>query len=56
MNIRALVGENLAMKVLSVVLAFGAWLVAQGEQVHQVTVEVPVQYKEPEIPRQCVWS
>ena len=47
MNIRALVGENLAMKVLSVVLAFGAWLVAQGEQVHQVTVEVPVQYKEP---------
>ena len=48
MNLRSLLGDNLVLKVLALLLAFGAWLVAQGEQVHRVTVEVPVLYQQPE--------
>ena len=48
MNVRALVTDNFWLKVLSVLLALGAWLVAQGEKVHRVTVDVPVRYVFPE--------
>jgi len=44
MNLRALLSHNFSLKLLALVLAFGAWLLAQGEQVHRVTVDVPVRY------------
>lgn len=48
MRLRSLLTDNLTLKVLSVVLAFGAWLLAQGEQVHRITMDVPVRYLFPE--------
>jgi len=48
MNFRRLLRHNFALKLLSVVLAFAAWVLAQGEQVHRVTVDVPVRYLMPE--------
>ena len=48
MNIRSFLSDNFTLKLLSVVLAFGAWLLAQGEQVHRVTVDVPVRYLFPD--------
>ena len=44
MKPRALLSHNFSLKLLAVVLAFAAWVVAQGEQVHRVTVDVPVRY------------
>ena len=48
MNLRAFLSHNLALKLLALVLAFAAWVLAQGEQVHRVTVDVPVRYLFPE--------
>jgi len=48
MNLRALLSHNFTLKLLSVVLAFAAWVLAQGEQVHRVTVDVPVRYLMPD--------
>lgn len=44
MNLRVLLSHNFSLKLLAVGLAFGAWILAQGEQVHRVTVDVPVRY------------
>ena len=40
-------GENLALKILSLVLALAAWMLGQGEQTHQATVVIPVEYAYP---------
>ena len=52
MNFRRFLSHNFTLKLLSVVLACGAWLLAQGEQVHRVTVDVPVRYMFPEGPEE----
>jgi YbbR domain-containing protein len=48
MNLRGFLSHNLALKLLALVLAFAAWVLAQGEQVHRVTVDVPVRYLFPD--------
>lgn len=42
------VRENLGLKILAIALALSAWLMAQGEQVYDSTVVLPVQYAMPE--------
>jgi hypothetical protein len=52
MSFRGFLSHNFTLKLLSVILACGAWLLAQGEQVHRVTVDVPVRYMFPEAPEE----
>jgi len=48
MNLRAALTDNLALKATSVLLAMGAWFLAQGEQIYHATIEAPVDYLWPE--------
>jgi hypothetical protein len=50
MNLRVFLSHNFTLKLFSVILAFAAWVLAQGEQVHRVTVDVPVRYLFPDGP------
>ncbi|HCP46572.1 MAG TPA: hypothetical protein DIU15_11040 [Deltaproteobacteria bacterium] len=40
--------ENIGLKILSLLLALSAWMLAQGEQTYHATVVVPVEYRFPE--------
>lgn len=40
--------ENVGLRILSLLLAFAAWMLAQGEQTYHATVVVPVEYQFPE--------
>ncbi len=48
MNVRALLTDNLAYKAISLILALGAWFLAQDEQIFHATLEAPVDYLHPE--------
>jgi hypothetical protein len=48
MNLRALLTDHLAYKAISLVLALGAWFLAQDEQILHATIEAPVDYLHPE--------
>lgn len=54
MNLRAALTDNLALKAASLLLALGAWFLAQGEQIFHATVEAPVDYLMPEPPGRLV--
>ncbi len=48
MRARNLLADNLVLKGMSVLLATGAWFLAQGEQIYRATIEAPVDYLMPE--------
>jgi len=45
---RNLLADNLVLKGMSVLLATGAWFLAQGDQIYRATIEAPVDYLMPE--------
>ena len=48
MNFRAAFTNNMVLKATSLLLAIGAWFVAQGEQIYPATIDAPVDYLWPE--------
>jgi hypothetical protein len=47
-NFRAAFTNNVVLKATSLLLAVGAWFVAQGEQIYPTTIDAPVDYLWPE--------
>jgi YbbR domain-containing protein len=41
---RSLIGDNLALKLISLILALVAWFAVQGERTYETPVEAPVEY------------